>query len=219
MYVQLVEPNTGVEDYAGFCLRFTQSVFGAPAKYRSAWDAWKAATGKHENRLFPDAAVPVWFSHFGSYGEPPIYDNWGHVVAWIPGRGFLSSPLGKLGTYGQSWFGTLEEVERAFNAKFVGWSENINGLQVVEYKDDPKPQGDGVEFVGLCIVANEDQAGHFAVYSDYAGWKNLDFGAEGNGEMGGYQKIADAMNAGKAVPVALLSGEQWIYTQGHATRK
>lgn len=214
MFVQLVEPNTGVEDYAGFCLRFTQSVFGAPARYRSAWDAWKAATGKHENRLLPDAAVPVWFSHFGSYGEPPTYNNWGHVVAWIPGRGFLSSPLGKLGTYGQSWFDTIEEVERTFNAKFVGWSENINGLQVVEFKDDPKPQGDGAEFVGLCIVANGEDAGHFGVYSDFEGFKQLDFGSVGGAQVRAYQKIADAMNAGKQVPVAVLSGEEYVSIGG-----
>lgn len=138
---QLVQPDTSVQDYAGFCLRFVQSVNGSPARYASAWDAWLATTLKHETRDLPDVSVPCWFEHWGTYGEPPTYANWGHVVQYVPGRGFLSSPVGRLGTYGQSWFGTLEEVERTFNAKFVGWSEDINGLQVAQntYTPDVQP--------------------------------------------------------------------------------
>lgn len=137
---QLVTPDTSVKDYAGFCLRFVQSVNGSPARYASAWDAWEATQRKHATRDLPEVSVPCWFEHWGTYGEPPSYANWGHVVQYVPNRGFVSSPVGKLGTYGQSWFATLEEVERAFNAKYVGWSEDINGLQIVSYSNTPSPQ-------------------------------------------------------------------------------
>lgn len=215
MYVQLVTPNTGVHDSAGMCLQFVQSVYSAPIRYRSAWDAWLAISDKHENRAFPNASVPVWFSHFGTYGNPPSYENWGHVVAYVPGKGFLSSP-GQ--GYGQEWLKSIAEVERRFNSKFAGWSESLNGLKIVEYQDDPHPEKDENN-MALCVVANADESGHFAIYSDHKGWQNLDFAREGGAEVRGYQKIADAMNAGKPVPVAVLSGEEWIYTQGHATRK
>lgn len=141
MNKQLVTPNPSVEDYAGNCLRFAQSVWNAPVRYRSAWDAWQATQLKHSvSEPVPnDVGTLQWFEHFGTYGNPPSYENWGHVVSFIPGRGYLSSPAGKLGTYGQSWFATIGEVERAFNAKYVGWSEDINGLRVAEISGSPIP--------------------------------------------------------------------------------
>jgi nucleoid-associated protein YgaU len=65
--------------------------------------------------------------------------NWGHVVAYIPGAGFLSSPGSG---YGQRWFGSVEEIERFFRCTFVGWSEDINTLQVATWTEDktPKPE-------------------------------------------------------------------------------
>jgi hypothetical protein len=135
-WTQLVQPSI-VSDNAGLCLRFVQSVYGAPVKYASAWDAWRATSLKHENRDLPGVSVPVWFSHFGTYGTPPTYANWGHVVAWFPDRGqFLSSP-GQ--GYGHEWLASIEAVERRFSSSFVGWSEDINGLQVAAYQDTPKP--------------------------------------------------------------------------------
>lgn len=140
MNTQLVTPNPDTQDYAGFCLRFTQTVWGAPAQHNSAWEAWEATTYKHSvAEPLPNVGVILWFEHFGSYGEPPVYMNWGHVVSFIPGRGFLSSPVGALGTYGQSWFDTIEQVEQTFNAKYVGWSEDINGLRVAEVSSQPQP--------------------------------------------------------------------------------
>jgi hypothetical protein len=134
MSKQLVTPNPDTVDGAGWCLRFTQSVWGAPARYDSAWEAWNATEYKHgTDQALPDVAVILWFSHYGTYGEPPTYGNWGHVVTYFPSRGFLSSP-GK--GYGQEWFDSPGGVETKFNAKYVGWSEDINGLRVAEIGDD-----------------------------------------------------------------------------------
>lgn len=160
MSIQLVTPNAGVEDYAGFCLRFTQSVFGAPAQHNSAWEAWEATQYKHSvAEPLPDVAVILWMEHYGSYGEPPVYENWGHVVTFIPGQGFLSSPVGALGTYGQSWFATIEQVEQTFNAKYVGWSEDINGLRVAEVSSQPQPvpNSKDVPEMMLCHIPKNGQ--------------------------------------------------------------
>lgn len=132
MVTQLVKPNLTVQDGAGWCLRFTQSVYGTAAMHESAWKAWLATKHKHTGKL-PNASVPVWFSHYGTYGYPARYDNWGHIVAYVPGRGFLSSPafLRPGQTRGQQWFPTIQAVEQAFNAKYVGWSEDLNGTRII----------------------------------------------------------------------------------------
>lgn len=132
---QLVQPNLSVTDSAGSCLRFTQSVWDAPIKYDSAWQAWQATTFKHYDRMMPKDSVVVWFEHWGSYGKPPRRDNWGHVVSWIQSeKKFLSSPSRGVG---QQWLATIEEVERVFNSKYVGWSEDINGLRVASVNPNP----------------------------------------------------------------------------------
>lgn len=159
MWQQLVQPSV-VSDNAGLCLRFVQSVYGAPAKYASAWDAWKATSLKHENRELPNVSVPVWFSHYGTYGTPPTYANWGHVVAYFPERGqFLSSP-GQ--GYGYEWLASIEAVERRFASKFVGWSEDINGLQVARYNKDPQPPTESKE---VMIVKVQCADGWAAVWN------------------------------------------------------
>lgn len=153
MWFQRVAPNLGTRDYAGACLRFTQSVFGAPVRHRSAWHAWLNAPRRHFNRNFPkNVAVILWFEHYGRYNDglgqygpnksDPYWGNWGHVVTWVPGRGYLSSPARNPadGRKTRQWFSTVEAVERTFGATYVGWSEGINGLLVVERKPViPKP--------------------------------------------------------------------------------
>lgn len=127
MWTQLIQPNTSVKDNAGMCLRFVQSVYGAPVKYASATDAANATTARYETREMPSVSVPVWFDHWGTYGSPARYANWGHVVAYVPSKGFLSSPGNG---YGQQWFDTINAVESYFRATFRFWSLDINGLQV-----------------------------------------------------------------------------------------
>lgn len=133
-YTQTTSINTGATDRAGMCLRFAQKVFSTkPYGYESAWLAWEATAVKHYDRNLPNVATPVWFSHMGTYGEPAVYKNWGHVASWIPGAGFLSSPgSGE----GQQMFGSIEEIERYFRCTYVGWSEDINDLTVMTWVED-----------------------------------------------------------------------------------
>lgn len=139
-FKQLVPARADTVDKPGWCLRFTQSAFGAPADHRSAWHAWRATQHKHHERVMPGVAVPVWFRHEGDYddGLGPYDDgegnprNWGHALVWIPGVGFVSSPMTKVGSpAGQTIFPTLESVERVVGP-YAGYSEDINGLRVAE---------------------------------------------------------------------------------------
>jgi hypothetical protein len=131
MWKQLVNPNTKTEDYAGMCLQFAQKVYNAPVKYATAWASWQATPNKHTNRNLPNASTVIWFDHWGTYNN--VYGQYGHVCAWVPGLGFLSSPTQG---YGQQIFSTIEDVEKSFNAKFVGWTETLNGLQIIEHFND-----------------------------------------------------------------------------------
>lgn len=129
-YEQWVVPNLNATDATGMCLRFVQRVFQNlnPYYYQSATEAWQKAVHKSYERNFPDdVSVPVYFSHWGTYGSPPRYADWGHVLVRVPGRGYLSSPTWG---HGQQWFSTIEEVERAFNCSFRGWALDVGGLNV-----------------------------------------------------------------------------------------
>jgi hypothetical protein len=161
---QLVQPNTSVQDGTGWCLRFTQSVWGAPARYNSAWDAWNATQHKHTDRVMPSDSVPVWFSHYGSYGTPATYGNWGHVVSWIvTEKKFLSSPAKG---YGQQWLNSIEEVERVYNSKYVGWSEDINGLRVAN-TNTPTPKTTHNGETDMIIIHHYETDRYFSVNQQY----------------------------------------------------
>lgn len=137
-YQQLVKPRTWIIERAGLCHKLARRVFKVKsvAGLDSAWKAWQAAPGRHTSSHPRNVAVPIWFSHWGTYGRPARYDNWGHVVVYIPGRGYLSSPGRGIG---RKWFKTIAAVEAYFTAKYVGWSEGINGVRLVKSKPKPAP--------------------------------------------------------------------------------
>lgn len=132
-YRQLVRPIIPYRVNFGQCLKQVRSAFGAPGIHAWASHAASAARWKHYGRSMPNVMVPVHFSHYGVYDDGP--GQYGHVVIWVPGRGFLSSP--KRGTNSFHWYGSLEAVERAVGGKYLFWSEDINGKRVVEPVNKP----------------------------------------------------------------------------------
>lgn len=132
---QLKGANYNTQDWAGYCLRFTQSVFGAPVKYPTAWVAWMNQTGKHENRSMPNVDVPIWFESWGTYNG--ITQNWGHASVYQASTGRVFSSPGS--GYGNKWFASIAEAERQWGMRYVGWSENLNGMQIVSWTSDPTP--------------------------------------------------------------------------------
>lgn len=142
---QLVTPNLGAVAGAGLCLAFAQSVLGAPVKYDSATQAWQNQQGRHPGELPPSGVtVPIWFSHYGTYGPmgntPRHYGDWGHVAVRLADGSIISSPGSGVG---RARFSSIGEVERYFNAKYVGWSEYMNGRQIVAIT--PASKGDVVK--------------------------------------------------------------------------
>lgn len=133
-WTQVVRPNLSIKVNAGWCLMHTRMVFDAPAVEASAWEAWQRAIGRHTGSHPTNVAVPVFFSHWGTYSG--IYKNWGHTVTYVPGRGYLSSPGSG---YGAIWLPTIAAVERYFGAKYVGWATHISGVQVVRFINNPRP--------------------------------------------------------------------------------
>lgn len=141
-WTQNAGPNLGTQDNPGWCLRFIQSVYGSPVAYPSATAAWNATGQKYFTRDMPNVSVPIWFSCVLDLGDGQGPVDWGHVAAWVPERGqFLSSPLYWAQGYGQSWVNSLEDFERILGASYVGFSADLNGLQIATYTDDgPAPE-------------------------------------------------------------------------------
>jgi hypothetical protein len=132
VWIQSVDLNRGAQDKAGWCLRFAQRVFNISTTHKSAWIACGATTSFHADDAFPPIAVPVWFSHFGDYDGEGV-KQWGHVAAWLPGEGFLSSPAAG---YGQTLFPTLDAISAALNVTLIGWSEDIDGHPIAIWQPE-----------------------------------------------------------------------------------
>ena len=138
-YVQLIQPDTTVVEAPGWCLGMATKVFFGPqGGYNCATDAWNASPTKNGSREMRSVSVPVWFSWWGNIDG--TNKDWGHVVVWVPGRGFLSSPGRWSDPVGQQWFGSIEEIERWFGCQYVGFTLDImpNGT-VAAWSDEAAP--------------------------------------------------------------------------------
>lgn len=125
MSIQLVAPNLEAQGRPGWCLEMQQRVWNAPIKYKTAWESW-LNTNQQSGEIPQDVSVLLWFDHWGTYVE---FGQFGHVVTHVPGRGLLSNPDKGIG---QKWYSTIQECERDCNATYVGWSFEINGLQIAQ---------------------------------------------------------------------------------------
>lgn len=137
-YTQAVAPNTGTQDNPGWCLRFTQTVYGAPVNYYCARDSWDGSDFKHTEAPPSGVSVPVYWSWIGTInGETR---DWGHIAALLPDGRVLSSPLRWSDGYGQTIAGSIDEVSNMLGATFLGWTEDMNTLRIVNYTDTPTPE-------------------------------------------------------------------------------
>ena len=141
-YVTYCSHNLGYQVLAGNCLAMAQGIVGAPVMHNSATEAADATIHQHYDRQMPDATCVLWFSHYGSYGIPgqEVYKDWGHVVIYVPGHGFLSSSPNAGEVSGPYTYGSIEEIERTFYCSFRFWSEDLNGLRVCGPVDEPAPK-------------------------------------------------------------------------------
>lgn len=144
--------NRGTEDGLGWCLRFTQSAFNAPVAYPSARSAWDGQKGRHVGERPPKGvAVPIWFDHWGSYGSPASWGNWGHVAVSLPDGRVFTSPMyasqlshwdaGKGTMVGSAIYPSIEALQKVIGGSptYLGWSEYLNGKQIVSPVTIPVP--------------------------------------------------------------------------------
>jgi len=134
---QLRAPNLAVSAPVGYCLNYARTAFGAPGGTAYASQAWTKTKFKHLDQSFPPYPVPIWFSYYVN-GE-----NEGHVAIHVPGKGIYSSPYRK-GT-GHAVLSSIPELIRIYSGNgrhpmaYQGWSEDINGVRVVEPAASPSP--------------------------------------------------------------------------------
>lgn len=148
MYAQVRKPNLSVRGFSGWCLNYARRVYNVGPKYPTAWNAWKNASKRHTASSHPkNVSVPIWFS-FYRRGV-----NFGHVVVYVPKKGYYSSPY-KRGT-SFAVLPSIKEVERIYSAKYVGWSEDINGVSVVKKVASPKPTRKSNETIAREVIAGK----------------------------------------------------------------
>lgn len=133
-FKQVVIPDLSTRVHIGWCLYLVRVAFGVPEFAERAYYAAQKTKRRYAGRQMPNVMVPVWFLHWGTYGG--VTGEFGHVVIWVPGRGFLSSANYIKWQNGvevptQQWFSSIDAIERAFNAKYLFWSEDIGGVNVV----------------------------------------------------------------------------------------
>lgn len=230
-FSQIVTPNTGVTDFSGWCHRFARSVFNAPwvAGLDSATKAANATRYRHYAREMPDASALLWFDHWGDYDGTGV-KNWGHVVVWVPGRGFLSSPAyprrdaSDREVPSQDWFSSIAAVERTFAAPYRFWTEDINGLRVVEPVSEIIREEEDIMAIYLRATGNSSpidakNPGTSRIWAGdnreiggvlYSGvWERSEDGSVRRLFPGEWAAIQDAYKAaGRAVPVAPISGNE-----------
>ena len=183
-YIQKTSPNLNIGAKPGWCLQYADDVVNAPVRRESAgleYLAQRAAGNIHEEEPPVGLWVPVFFDITSG-----IYDPYEHV-GWAYNHGDGRIEIhdsevhsGARGIYNSiaeicSWFGK-------FGLRYLGWSERIGGVQIVEKSDNVRVVNSGV---GVNVrYEPTTQSGVFATYPDgsdieMAGWV---YGENVNGE-------------------------------------
>lgn len=99
------------------CLWECQEIYPTNHWYPSAIVQWKSAKKKHTSKKHIPIGAPVYYEG-GQYGHVVLYVGDGKV------RSTDAAGAGKMGTVPLEWF------EKAWNYKFVGWSEDLGGKDI-----------------------------------------------------------------------------------------
>jgi len=129
-YKQVTRPNRQQKERAGNCLRFTFLAFGGQngRGFDESREAWDGQSRRHLGTYPPKGIeVPVWFDWTGTVNG--VRKNWGHTAIRLADGRVLSSPYAG---FGQMIFPSIKALEKGFGARYLGWSEWMDGTQVVE---------------------------------------------------------------------------------------
>lgn len=114
---------------SGYCLQFVRQCFDVGSYYGSAIDAWNGAEKKHPGDRNPPPAVPLFFK------SPSVYD---HVVfgGGPPANDIVTTFNADIRHYGGD---AIAGIERDFDAQYLGWTEDLNGVTVYTGGTTPPP--------------------------------------------------------------------------------
>ena len=121
-----MQPNPNITCKPGWCLEYVQNAFKAPVIEPTAISAWEHAQFKHYDLPPMGIAVPIWFSL--------AYEPAGHVALWMPDGSVYStsSPTSTKPTHHSSLQALIDYYASANPLTYLGWSEDIETLRVVE---------------------------------------------------------------------------------------
>jgi len=133
-YQQIVSPNPNIPCQPGWCLQYVRQAFGAPVVEPTATKGWENAEYKHQDMDFPDnCAVPVWFS---LENEPA-----GHVALHMADGSVYSTSDDSTVPHHHPSLDDLIAYYWRNPLTYLGWSEDISNVRVVESEDGPMADG------------------------------------------------------------------------------
>lgn len=207
---QLVNPNLNAVGRIGYCLEYQANLWGTTHTEPYAWTAWLNTELPRYDTPPTDVSYPLWFSYFVN-GL-----NEGHVVSYVPGQGYYSSPW-ELGTT-HAVLPSIAEVERIYGVTYIGWSEDILNLRVVEETMQASTMTGGRIYNLLFHACNAGIAQR-AQDANYEGYFGAEIGKEAGASydtiIGSFQfdsLVAEARanaNPG-AIPVVTVNGLEYV---------
>lgn len=157
-YRQLIAPKLTTTDNSGWCLRFVGNDYNLKNRpHPDAWDAWTKAKKRHTDALPTDVAVPVFFTWTGTIDG--VRKNWGDVAIHVPGRGVFGTPLSGAGKTNR-WDSSVHARASAIggSAQYVGWTEDLNGYQLVEFYNPVDPRDQQIKDLQAQVTALKKEA-------------------------------------------------------------
>lgn len=113
----LSESLRPTRSYEGLCLRFVRECFGIPPLFGTAAAAWEGTAPGDRSRTLPPPGKPVFWA-VGSHGHVALSCGFG--LCW-------SSDITRRGRINVV---PLAVVEARWGARFLGWSESLNGVDL-----------------------------------------------------------------------------------------
>lgn len=104
----------------GLCLQRVRILYGVAAKYPDAAKAWHYTVHKHTDGSVPPRGALVWWTG-GSADH-------GHVALSTGGGWCWSTDIKRPGYFDLV---PTADIARKWGMKYVGWSEDINGVRVI----------------------------------------------------------------------------------------
>lgn len=109
----------------GYCLRYVRQQWQVGPLYSSAIAAWNGARHKHPGDRNPPTGAPCYYAG-GRYG---------HIVFHCP-RSHVGVRSTDCYTSGRVSDADLEWCERAWGYRYLGWTEDLNGVRVIPEEED-----------------------------------------------------------------------------------